>query len=60
MDDKELLDFWEAHPQYVVGFAPSGDWSAFDPVAGVTCYSPTLRGCIEKMKEMHEDVSKRG
>ena len=29
MSDTELLDFLEAHKEYVLGYAPSGAWSAF-------------------------------
>lgn len=57
MNDTELLDYWEKHSQYVIGFAPSGDWSAFDYTKNITCYGKTLRECFEKMKEMHESVS---
>lgn len=55
--DTELLDFLDNHTQYVVGFAPSGDWSSFDINTGKTCYGKTLRDCLKMLQVMHKDIS---
>ena len=57
MDDKELLDFLDSHKQYIIGHAPSGDWSAFT-VNGDTCYGSTLRDCLLELQAMHKDLNK--
>jgi hypothetical protein len=57
--DKELLDFLDSHKQYVLGFAPSGDWSAFDINSGATCYGKTVRECLETLLVMHKDISQQ-
>lgn len=54
--DSDLLDWWENHKQYVVGFAPSGSWSGFN-ITGQTCYAETLRDCLKMLKVMHEDIT---
>ncbi len=50
-----LLDWWDRHPAYTVGFAPSGSWAAFDK-QGHTCYAPTSHQCLSKLQAMHSDL----
>jgi hypothetical protein len=54
-----LLDWWDKHPQYIVGFAPSGDWAAFN-AEHKTCYAPTTHDCLLKLQTMHNDLEARG
>ena len=56
LGDKELLDFWENNKNYAVGFAPSGDWSAFDVRCRGACYGKTLRECLRTLQIMHADI----
>lgn len=55
--DSMLLSFLEDHKQYVLGFAPSGDWSAFEMRTRKTCYGKTLRECLEMLQVMHNDIN---
>lgn len=55
--DSALLSFLEEHKQYVLGFAPSADWSAFEMRTGKTCYGKTLRECLETLQVMHNDIN---
>ena len=55
--DTELLDFLEKHNEYIVGFAPSGNWSIFN-VSGKTCYGSTLRKCLLQLQVMHKSPTK--
>ncbi len=50
-----LLDWWDKHPEYIVGHAPSGDWSGFDK-QGHTCYAPTTHDALAKLQEMHANL----
>ena len=50
-----LLDWWDKHPEYIVGHAPSGDWSGFDK-QGHTCYAPTTHAALAKLQEMHASL----
>lgn len=54
--DTDLLNFLDTHKQYVVGFAPSGDWSAFHVKNRKTCYGKTLRDCLIMLQVMHADI----
>ena len=56
LGDKDLLDFLDEHKQYIVGFAPSGDWSAFDIARKGTCYGKTIRDCLTQLQLMHKDI----
>lgn len=56
LDDSGLLDFLDNHKQYIIGFAPSGDWSAFDAHRH-TCYGSTLRECLKMLIVMHNDLT---
>ncbi len=56
--DSERLNFLENNKQYVVGFAPSGDFSLFDIKTGHTAYGKTIRQCIDQGIIMHKDITK--
>jgi hypothetical protein len=53
-----LLDWWNEHRQYTVGFAPSGDWAGFNR-EHKTCYAPTVHECIAKLQVMHKSLARR-
>ena len=55
--DSALLSFLEEHKQYVLGFAPSGKWSAFDMHNDKTRYGKTLRECLETLQVMHNNIN---
>ena len=55
--DTELLDFLENNKQYILGFAPSKDWSAFCFKPRVTCYGKNVRECLEQLIIMHKDIN---
>lgn len=50
-----LLDWWDAHRQYVIGFAPSGQWSGFDKQLH-TCYADTTHDCLQMLQVMDKDL----
>ena len=56
--DKRRLDLWQNNPGYFGGFAPSGDWSFFNP-AGKTCYGKTLREALDRLGVMDADLKSR-
>lgn len=56
--DKRRLDFWQNNSGYFGGFAPSGDWSFFNP-AGATCYGKTLRDALDRLGVMDADLKSR-
>lgn len=56
--DSDRLNFLENNKQYVVGFAPSGDFSLFDMNTGHTAYGKTVRECIDQGIVMHKDIKK--
>lgn len=59
MTDAEMIEFFEENKQYVLGHAPSGDWSVFSQTGGQTCYGKTVRECVEQAKIMHMDITGR-
>lgn len=56
--DKRRLDLWQNNPGYFGGFAPSGDWSFFNPT-GKTCYGKTLREALDQLGVMDADLKSR-
>jgi hypothetical protein len=64
--DKARLDFWQATPAYVGGFAPGKRqvWSFFVPPervrsgVGKVCYGDTLREAMDQLQVMHADLTK--
>lgn len=57
MSDTEIIEWLDSHRQYVLGFAPSGDWSIFN-YSGATCYGKTIRECVEQAVIMHKEITK--
>lgn len=58
-NDTDRLNFLENNKQYVIGFAPSGDFSIFDMKTRATAYGKTIRECIDQGMIMHEDIKNK-
>ena len=56
MSDKDRLDFLENNKQYMVGHAPSGDFSVFN-LQGNMVYGKTVREAIDAAIHMDEFIS---
>lgn len=50
-----LLDWWDEHPQYIVGQSTSGDFMGFDR-ENHTAYAGTTHEVLSKLQRMHNDL----